>query len=73
MGNFYHIDCYRLRQPQELLSLGFKKIITDPENIVAIEWADMVKKIMPRHAVWIDFSFVDKNKRRIVIKFNHGK
>lgn len=73
MGNFYHIDAYRLRGPQDLLALEIKKIFADPKNVVAIEWADIVKKIMPRHAAWIDFSFVDKNKRRIVVKFNNGK
>ena len=72
-GNFYHIDCYRIKGPKDLLALGFKKILAGPKNIVAIEWADVVKKIMPRHAVWVDFKFVDKNKRRIVIKSNNGK
>jgi len=66
-GNFYHIDCYRLRGPQELLTLGFKKIIADPKNIVVIEWADKIRKIMPRDAIWAKFEFVGRNKRRIVI------
>lgn len=71
--NFYHIDCYRLRGYRELLSLGFKKIITDPKNIVVIEWADRVKEIIPAGAVWVTFEFVDRNKRRIVIKSKDGK
>jgi tRNA threonylcarbamoyladenosine biosynthesis protein TsaE len=73
MNNFYHIDCYRLRRPQELLELGFKEIIADPKNVVAIEWADIVKRIMPRYATWVDFNFIGKNKRRIMIRFNNGK
>ncbi|GAH10373.1 unnamed protein product [marine sediment metagenome] len=36
---FYHIDCYRIRKPKELSDLGFKEIISNPKNIVAIEWA----------------------------------
>lgn len=73
MGNFYHIDAYRLRGPQDLLTLGLKKIIADPKNIIAIEWADRVKKVVPLYAVWVDFNFIDKNKRRIVVRFNNGK
>ena len=72
-GDFYHLDCYRIQGPKDLLALGFKKILADPKNIMAIEWADLVKKIMPRSAVWVNFKFVDKNKRRIMIRFNNGK
>lgn len=70
--NFYHIDCYRLGRPEELSALGFKKIVKDPANVVAVEWADMVKKIMPRHTIWADFKFIDKNQREIVIRSING-
>jgi len=66
-GNFYHIDCYRIQGPKDLLVLGFKKILADPKNIVAIEWADLVKKIMPRYAIWVDFKFISENERKITI------
>ena len=52
---FYHIDCYRLKSPKELLSLEWKEIIQNPNNIVAVEWADKVKSIIPKHALWISF------------------
>src|SRR3989344_2274693 len=32
----YHFDLYRLWKPKEILALGFKKIINNPENIVLI-------------------------------------
>ncbi|MDO8559256.1 MAG: tRNA (adenosine(37)-N6)-threonylcarbamoyltransferase complex ATPase subunit type 1 TsaE [bacterium] len=65
--NFYHLDCYRIANSKELLDLDFKKIIADPKNIVAVEWADRVKKIMPGEALWINFEFIDNKRRRIVI------
>jgi tRNA threonylcarbamoyladenosine biosynthesis protein TsaE len=53
----YHIDCYRLDNPaRELLHLGFKKIIADSHVIVVIEWADRIKKILPKAALWLTFS-----------------
>jgi len=67
-SNFYHFDCYRIIKSKEVLSLGFKTIISDPNNIVAIEWADRIKKIIPQNAIWISFEFVDQNKRKIKIK-----
>lgn len=66
-GYFYHIDCYRLRKPQELLSLGFKEIVSVPKNVIVIEWADRVRKIMPKSTIWIDFKFISENERKITI------
>jgi len=67
-SNFYHIDCYRIKKPKEILDLGFKEIVKNPENIVAIEWAEKIRKTIPREAVWIKFEFIDKTARKIVLK-----
>lgn len=64
---FYHIDCYRIEKPKDLLQLGFKKIVSNPENIIAIEWAGRIRKILPKDALIIKFKFVSKNKRKIKI------
>lgn len=66
--NFYHIDCYRLQKPEELLDLGFKEIISNPSNIVVIEWADKIKKIIPKNTIRIKFNFIDEKTRKITIK-----
>ncbi len=71
--NFYHIDCYRIQKLKELLDLGFKKIISDPHNIVAVEWADKIRNIFPKSTLWINFEFVDKNKREIILKSRDGR
>ena len=71
----YHFDCYRINRPKEILELGFKGIVSNPENIVAIEWAERIKKILPQSTIIIKFDFVypeqsrraDKNKREICI------
>lgn len=65
---FYHLDCYRLKKPKEILALGFQKIISNHENIIAIEWAERARPIIPKSALWIKFKFIDKNKRKIVLK-----
>jgi len=60
--NFYHIDCYRLKNKKDLLELGFNEIISDPKSIVLIEWPE---KILLKDAIIIEFEFVDENKRKI--------
>jgi len=66
--NFYHIDCYRLNNHKDILDLNFKKIIADPENIIAIEWPGKIYKILPKTVININFNFVDENKREVVFK-----
>lgn len=63
---FYHIDCYRLNSAQDLLDLGFKEIISQP-NLIVIEWAEKIKKILPQDTWWIRFEYLDKDKRKIVL------
>ncbi len=65
---FFHIDSYRIKNSKEILNLGFKKIVSDPQNIVAIEWANRIKKIIPKRAIWIKIKLIDKNTRKIIIK-----
>lgn len=65
---FYHLDCYRIKKIKEILELGFKKIITDPQNIVAIEWPEKIQKLLPKKTIWIFFEIGKQNKRKITIK-----
>ncbi len=65
--NFYHIDAYRLKNPEELLELGFTDLIKNSENIIVIEWADKIKKILPNNAVWINFKNLGEDKRKLTI------
>jgi len=62
---FYHIDCYRIRKPKELLSLGFGEILNNSENIIAAEWADRTLDMLPKNAIILKFDHIDANKRRI--------
>jgi tRNA threonylcarbamoyladenosine biosynthesis protein TsaE len=67
--NFYHIDCYRIEKEKEILNLGFREIIKDPKNIVAIEWTDKIKKILPKKVIKIKFKILGKKEREILIKW----
>jgi len=69
-GYLYHIDCYRLQNGQELIDLGFNDIIKDKDNIVILEWADIVGDILPKKTILIDFEFINENQRKIWIQKN---
>lgn len=63
----YHFDAYRIRDEKEVLNLGWQEIIKNQENIVLVEWADKIKKILPKDCVKIKFKHLMGNKRVITI------
>lgn len=64
-GYFYHIDCYRIEKEKEIIDLGFDQIVNNPKNIIAIEWGEKIKKIMPKSAIEIKFKITKEDKRKI--------
>ncbi len=67
----FHIDLYRIQGDieMEIKSLGLEELWENDKNIVVIEWADKIKKIIPKNATWMEFEMTGGNKRKI--KFNH--
>lgn len=70
--NLYHIDAYRLKNSKDAVLLGVKDILSVQGNIIAIEWADKIKDILPKKAIKIRFFLVDKNKRKIVLNIPYA-
>lgn len=67
----YHLDCYRIQKLKEILYLGFKEIISDPKNIVTIEWVDQIQKILPAKTIILKFEFIDQKTRKIIVGFKN--
>lgn len=70
---FYHLDAYRLNTKKDLENIGFFDIIKHSENIVAIEWANKIKKYLPKKTTTIKLSIIKSNnqdldgQRKIII------
>lgn len=62
----YHIDCYRIKKPKELLDLGLKEILNVSQNIVLIEWAERIQRALPKNAIWIKFFHGSKENIRSI-------
>jgi tRNA threonylcarbamoyladenosine biosynthesis protein TsaE len=65
--NIYHFDAYRV-SAIDILNLGWNEIISDFKNIIIVEWAERVKKIIPKNALWIKFKWVNEDKRKIIFE-----
>lgn len=66
-GNLYHLDCYRIKDFKDILALDFAEIVDEQKNIILIEWAEKIRKILPKTTVWIKFKILPHNKRKIEI------
>lgn len=68
-----HIDVYRLDSSSELKALGWEEFVKDPKNIIIVEWADKVRRILPKKYIQIKFKVTDKNIRELALKIKNGK
>jgi len=66
--NFYHFDCYRIERAKELLDLDFKKIVNNPKNIIALEWAEKAEAVLPKIRLEIKFEILSGNNRKIIFQ-----
>ena len=67
-GNFYHVDLYRTETKHDLLSVGLDQIIQDKDSIVALEWAEKLRELLPQKRIEIHCQNLGGDKRRIQIK-----
>lgn len=62
---FVHIDAYRVEDAEELRVLGFDAILKEKGTLIAIEWAERVKDLLPKDALWITLSYEQDGRRSI--------
>lgn len=70
--NLYHMDAYRLEDKdikKELEILKLKEIIENKENLVLIEWGELIEKYLPKKAIKIKINHKGENSREVDIKF----
>jgi len=60
----YHVDCYRLKNTQQFMNIGGEEYLAPVTGITLIEWADIIKEILPNNTIVINF-------KRIIGKSNH--
>jgi tRNA threonylcarbamoyladenosine biosynthesis protein TsaE len=64
----HHFDFYRLDEPG-ILSDQLQESLRDSQVIIVIEWADIVKGVLPEEKITIEFKPVADNENERVITF----
>jgi len=66
----YHFDFYRIKKIEELYDLGIEEYLNDEEAITFIEWADLMKEVLPNKFYSVTIKMTEENKREIDITKN---
>ena len=66
---FCHFDFYRIEKKKELNSIPLKEIFEGKNNIICIEWPEIVKSIIPQEAIKVEITSIDENKRKIIVDY----
>tara|TARA_X000000368_G_scaffold311116_1_gene248973 strand:+ start:324 stop:746 length:423 start_codon:yes stop_codon:yes gene_type:complete len=67
--NLYHIDSYRLNSSNDFLKIGGEEFLNQETGVTLIEWADLIRDILPKNTINITFSRLNQeNSRRIEIQ-----
>ncbi len=64
--NIFHIDAYRVLA-KDLDALGVTRLMRDPRNIILIEWADRVLRLLPKDALYVALAHGSQENERIII------
>ena len=67
--DLYHIDSYRLEDENDFLKIGGEEFLNQKRGVTLIEWASLIKGILPEDTVYIYFErMLEKNTRKIRIE-----
>jgi tRNA threonylcarbamoyladenosine biosynthesis protein TsaE len=63
--DFIHIDAYRIEKDEEMLGLGWEKIVSNPKNIIFVEWGEKIQNILGEHTKINFYHGEDESQRYI--------
>jgi tRNA threonylcarbamoyladenosine biosynthesis protein TsaE len=64
--NLIHIDAYRLDKPEMINQVLTKEEIENPENLIVIEWGELLDKNL--FTLTFEIKHVNENEREIILK-----
>ena len=66
----YHVDLYRLQDPEELSFIGFDEYLDEPNVLIIIEWASRADSYLPPPTLFIDISQAANNSRHVELRLS---
>lgn len=64
----YHFDFYRLQEPG-IMTAELAEIVSDPKAVIAVEWSDIVRHVLPEKRVTIKLTLTGEKSRRLAFTY----
>lgn len=68
----YHFDVFRIEDIDELYEIGFEEYM-EKQGVIIIEWATIIKEILPEDYLWISIEKGKLEEERIITLQPKGK
>ena len=65
-GMFFHLDLYRIDNPEAALAFGIDEFLYAEDGIALIEWPERIHGLFPPHTVYVDIRRGEKEEERII-------
>jgi tRNA threonylcarbamoyladenosine biosynthesis protein TsaE len=65
---FYHLDLYRLDDPDELESFGYEDLVTQNVGVVVVEWPERAGNILPDDFLLVVIEATGPGERQFQIR-----
>ncbi|MFI3256334.1 MAG: tRNA (adenosine(37)-N6)-threonylcarbamoyltransferase complex ATPase subunit type 1 TsaE [Psittacicella sp.] len=68
--NIFHMDCYRLNNPEELEYIGFRDYLEENRSIFLIEWPSKAIGSIPEFDIEIHFHYINQEDDKRVVEIS---
>lgn len=65
--HLYHLDCYRLENPEEADAIGLDRILRG-RGMVILEWPEQLESVLPPQRLWIELRVLEPTRRNFVFE-----
>ena len=70
---FYHLDLYRLNEPDELEDIGYESFIEPVDGVSLIEWPERAGDWLPDRFMLIQIDHLGGDRRRVTMSAYGGQ
>lgn len=67
IGVVYHLDLYRLNDPEEAFDFGIEDLLYGDELLI-IEWPEIIENLLPDNCVYCNITHLNNEQRQINIE-----
>ena len=65
-GMFFHLDLYRIDNPDAALAFGIDEFLYAEDGISLIEWPERIHGLFPPHTVYVDIRRGESDGERVI-------